>query len=178
MKTRAKIAHGHAIGEDDLNEVRNSTKNIALLRAEINEQFTFYVAKNYLQNIDLQKSTKGGFDFLATSTNYHMGIEVKNSVKGKLDNRTMNEIADKYSNYVTITKANLYLLLFFYQPSGRKSMDDFYLNFNKIIEEKLPEFKNRIQLFYITTAKDRSVKQQIENGLNKVLNEISAGLNS
>ncbi|MGF7082799.1 hypothetical protein ABIB50_005176 [Mucilaginibacter sp. UYCu711] len=52
-------------------------------------------------------------------------------------------------------------------------MDEFYIGFDKMVNETFPKYRNKIQLFYITTANEKSIRKQLEDGLAKVLNEIT-----
>jgi len=173
IDTRNKIAHGHAIGLADLDEVRSSTMNMGRLRAEINEAYAYYIIRKYLgDNIRIEKSTKGGFDFLATTNNYTMAFEVKSPQVAKMDSRMMSEIIDKYLNYLVVNKQKLYYVLFYFQPAGRKSMDDFFINFNKTLESNLPDYRTDLHLYYLTTANDKSIRKQIEDALIQILTTI------
>ena len=174
-ETRDKISTGQAIGANDLDEVRSSTRNMGRLRSEINEAYTYFVAKKFLLNYKVEKSTKGGFDFMAIGDYFQIAFEVKSSQNGKLDMGLVSEIIDKYSNYTVINKQPLQYVIFYFQPPGRKSMDDFYMNFNSTLAASFPDYQKYIHLFYLTTAYDQnSIREQIENGIGKVSNEINA----
>lgn len=168
--TRNKIAHGQAIGLSDLDQVRSSSMNIGRLRAEINDSYAYYVISTHLQDrFKIEKTTRGGFDFMATTDQYAIAFEVKSPQSGRLDSRTMKEIIDKFSNYLVINKQRLHYVLFYFQPAGRKSMDDFFLNFKKILADSPLENKKDLHLFYLTTSEGKSIRGQIEEALAALL---------
>lgn len=137
-----KLSHGIEIGVDEIDVIQNSAKNISMVRGEINDAFVLLVIKLHFHNWKVEKTTKGGFDILAESPKYHLAVEVKNPVRGGLDDRTINELIDKYSNYITINSHQLYFLVIYFQPPGRKSFDDFFVKFNERVKEQLPEYEN------------------------------------
>jgi len=89
-----------------------------------------------------------------------------------MDSRMMGELIDKYLNYLVVNKQKLYYVLFYFQPAGRKSMDDFFINFNKTLESNLPDHRSDLHLYYLTTANDKSIRKQIEDALIQVLKKI------
>jgi hypothetical protein len=170
---RNKIAHGQDIELSDLDQVRSSSMNIGRVRAEINDAYAYYAISRYLMDrFKIEKTTKGGFDFIATTGQYAIAFEVKSPV-GRLDSRTMSEIIAKFSNYLVINKQRLYYVLFYFQPAGRKSVDDFFLNFKKALADSPLENKEDLHLFYLTTSGGKSIREQIEAALAIVLTEIN-----
>ena len=157
------------------------------IRAEINEDFTFFVIKNYLQGADIEKSSKGGFDFIALTDHYLMAFEVKSAQKDKLSVGDVAEFIDKYSNFVVTTKFTfegsnfigtfsypLKYLIFFFQPPGRKSMDDFFINFKSIVKEKLPKYAKNFHLSYVSFTNTNSrIRKQIEDTVQVVLDQVN-----
>ncbi|WP_454802076.1 hypothetical protein [Mucilaginibacter phyllosphaerae] len=173
METRNKLAHGVPLGIDDADEIRNATRNISRLRAELNEIFTFHIIRLQLEHANIKRTMRGGFDFLAELPGYQIAFEVRSPVNGRLEQRAFNELADKYSNYVTINHHRLFYALFIFQPRGRKSLDSGNMQLEQNMRNSLPDIQSYITVQYITSANDRNIREQIEEVLNKVTQDAS-----
>lgn len=172
IETRNKVVHGKSIEKDDLNIIQNSRFDIGRLKAELIEEYTYYVSKKYLTEYEVQKENKGGFDFIANKESVSIVFEVKYLQYGLLDTRNINEIIDKFTNYLQTVSANSFYILFFYQPNGRKSYDSFYTKFFDIINEKLPKLSHRFMLYYISEYKGDTSSGRLKTYLDQVLSKI------
>ncbi|MBX2906471.1 MAG: ATP-binding protein [Taibaiella sp.] len=180
--TRNKIAHGEAIGFVDLDRVQSSSQNMSRIRSEINEAFAYYVIKNrlsvaselYHTEFDtIEKTTKGGFDVLASASTYNIAFEIKSALGMQVDSFSFDEVVAKFTNYRTISRKKLKFVLFFYMTPGRKTLDEFYYNFNDRLSYMRPELRDDITLFYLRNGNSQGVRSQIEIAIDSVFKNLS-----
>ena len=172
IDTRNKVVHGMSFEENDLVNIQNLRFDIGRLKAELIEDYTYYVSKNYLTGYKVSKDNKGGFDFIATNNNALIAFEVKYLTKGKLDSRIISEIIDKFTNYTQSISSNSHYVLFFYQPNGRKSFDNFYSKFNDILNNRFPEIKERFHLYYASSESGDASTGRLQVYLKQVIEKI------
>lgn len=174
INTRNKVVHGMKIETEDLNIIQNSRFDLGRLKAELIEDYTYYITKRHLDKYNVQKENKGGFDFIAKKENESIVFEVKYLQYGKPDPRNINEIIDKFTNYLQMFPVNSFYVLFFYQPNGRKSYDEFYSNFFDIIRNKLPDLSERFFLYYNSEYRGDANSARLETYLDQIQNKIIA----
>lgn len=172
IETRNKVVHGIKIDNDDLNTIQSFRFDIGRLKAELIEDYTFYVTKRHLKEYVVTKENKSGFDFIANSDTDSIVFEVKYLQFGRPDSRNINEIINKFTNHLQVFSNKTHYVLFFYQPNGRKSYDDFYTRFHDVIANKLPELKNRFHLYYTSEYRGDASSGRIETYLNQVISKI------
>ena len=171
--TRNKVAQGMSVEAVDLNIIQNSRFDIGRIKAELIEDYTYYVTKRHLENYKVTKENKGGFDFIAKGDKCSIAFEVKYLQYGRPDNRNVIEIVNKFTNYLQSFDANTNYVLFFYQPNGRKSYDEFYAKFFDMLNSKMPDLKERFHLFYTSEDRGDANSGRIEEYLDQVLSKIS-----
>ncbi|HEX8195607.1 MAG TPA: ATP-binding protein [Pyrinomonadaceae bacterium] len=172
IDVRNKLVHGKDIKDIDLEIMQKSEFEINRLKAELIEDYTFFVSKRFLQNYNVQKDEKSGFDFVANSDNHLIVFEVKYLQSGQPSSRNINEIFDKFSNYQQTTSLDSYYVLFFYQPNGRKSFDNFNKKFQDLVKKKHPELANKFFLFYTSEYRGDASSGRLETYLQQVLSKI------
>jgi len=176
IETRNKVVHGMSIENKDLDIIQSSRFDIGRLKAELIGDYTFFVTKKHLVNYSVHKENKGGFDFVANRESDSIVFEVKFLQYGKRDDRDVIEIINKFTNYVQLFDLKSNYVLFFYQPNGRKSYDEFYADFFKIIEDKVPNLKKHFHLFYTSEYRGDSSSGRLEVYLDKVTDKIEKEL--
>jgi Cdc6-like AAA superfamily ATPase len=170
VKTRNNVLHGQAMSAEDLNTIQKSIFTLSRLKSEVIEDITLYITQRYLQSFRVEKD-KAEYDFIASRNNDMILFEVKYMQAGLGDTRNVDEIINKYTNFIAGTgrSMNIYYVLFFFQPNRRKSFDDFYIKFNDIVGEDHPKLKNKLNLYYVSEASELGIKGSIEKYLKEVL---------
>ncbi len=173
IETRNKVAHGLSVDDKDLNTIQSFRFDIGRLKAELIEDYTFFVTKKYLREYEVKKENRSGFDFVASNEKNEIVFEVKYLQVGRPDNRNINEIINKFTNHLQMSNKSTHYVLFLYQPSGRKSYDEFYMRFHDVIANSLPELKNRFHLFYTSEYRGDATSGRLETYMNQVLRKIA-----
>ncbi len=173
IETRNKVVHGIAMDDKDLNTVQSFRFDIGRLKAELIEDYTFFVTRRYLKDFTVIKENRSGFDFVASNQENAIVFEVKYLQYGRPDSRNINEILNKFTNHLQAFASNAHYVLFFYQPNGRKSYDEFYSKFYDIVSYKLPELKSRFHLYYTSEYRGDASTGRIETYLDQVLKKLS-----
>jgi hypothetical protein len=173
IETRNKVVHGIAMDDKDLNTIQSFRFDIGRLKAELIEDYTFFVTRRYLKDFTVIKENRSGFDFVASNQENVIVFEVKYLQYGRPDSRNINEIINKFTNHLQAFASNAHYVLFFYQPNGRKSYDEFYSKFHDIIAYKFPELKNRFHLYYTSEYRGDASTGRIETYLDQVIKKLS-----
>lgn len=175
VEVRNKLAHGTSINKDDLDIVQSSRFDISRLKSELIEDYTFFVTKKYLKAFDIAKDASSGFDFVAKNKEkVYILFDVKYAHYGQKAARNVNDIIDKFMNYVKSSGRNSFYVLFYYQPNGRKSYDEFYSQFFDVLKNRFPEISERFFVFYTSEYRGDASTGRLETYLQQVLSRISA----
>jgi hypothetical protein len=174
IEVRNKVAHGSSIDNYDLDVVQSSRFDISRLKSELIEDYTFFVTKKFLKTFELTKDTSSSFDFVArNSDNIYILFDVKYAHYSQKAARNVNDIIDKYMNYLKSSGRKSYYVLFYYQPNGRKSYDEFYSQFFDVLKNRFPEISDRFFLFYTSEYRGDASTGRLETYLQQVLSKVS-----
>lgn len=173
INTRNKLAHGQKLEARELDVIAKSAFELSRLRAEINEDFAYYVSREVLQDYKFNDTNGGGFDFIGEAEDHLLAFDVKTSVTGKPDNFTMNEIMDKFSNLNLRSNKKPFYILFYFLPNKRKSLDEFYLLFNERLKAPGFTYKNQMHMLYITEGDPRGARKIIEDYLKSIIPNVN-----
>lgn len=148
ISVRNKIVHGHVIGEEAKLMGQKAQFNLNRLKAEILEEYAFHVAKNLLDGFEFTKPFRNVFDFSAVKDGQIILFDVKYRAKGRL---STNEIEDIITNFERFFKGTTYscrYVLFCFIPGDANDFK-LYNSFNKIVDEKFPKLKDKIDVVAI-----------------------------
>lgn len=172
IDVRNKLAHGTNVDNNDLDVIQSSRFDISRLKAELIEDYTFFVTKKFLKSFEFTKDTSNGFDFIGSSNKTYILFDVKYAHFSQKAARNVNDIIDKFTNYTKSSGRNSYYVLFYYQPNGRKSYDEFYSQFFDVLKNKFPEISDRFFVFYTSEYRGDASTGRLETYLQQVLSRI------
>jgi hypothetical protein len=175
LNIRTKLVHNLPLIPVELVFLKESFSIIRRLKAELIEDFTFFVCKNYLNDrkFDVSKEVREGFDFFATLNNITILFDVKYFEYSKPNSRSINEIINKYNNLSNSITNDCYYVLFFYLPNGRNDFEIFKNKFSDFVSNGETVLKNKYYLFFASSSDNEASSARLNSYLDIVLKEVN-----
>lgn len=178
VETRNRVLHGLPIGSDEQSTIANSQFDIARLKAELIQEYTFYVSAKFLTEYTVSRENKFGFDFIAQKDQINIVFEVKYIQNEQVDSRIIYDILDKFSNYSQISSVECHYVLFFYHPDGRRAFDTFHTKFFDIVNNKIPQLQFRFHLYYTSEYRGDASTGRLETYLSQIIEKVETEFQS
>jgi Cdc6-like AAA superfamily ATPase len=172
VETRNRVLHGLPIGNEEQSVIANSQFDMARLKAELIQEYTFYVSTKFLAQYTVSRENKFGFDFIAQKEQINIVFEVKYIQNEQVDSRMIYDILDKFTNYSQISSMGCHYVLFFYHPDGRKAFDSFHDKFFDIVNNKIPELQSRFHLYYTSEYRGDANTGRLETYLGQIIEKV------
>ncbi len=178
IDTRNKISNGLPIDNNEQDLISNSQFDVSRLKAELIQEYTFYVSAKFLSDYTVMRENKFGFDFIAQKNQVNVVFEVKYLQNQQVDSRTIYDILDKFTNYSQISEERCHYVLFFYQPNGRKAFDSFKDKFYDLVNNKIPELISRFHLYYASEYRGDASTGRLETYLSQIIEKVETDFQS
>lgn len=172
IEVRNNVSHGLPIGDKEQKIIANSQFEISRLKAELIQEYTFYVSSKFLTEYAVSRENRFGFDFIAQKNQVNIVFEVKYLQNEQVDSRTIFDILDKFTNYSQISDVRCHYVLFFYQSNGKKAFDSFSTKFFDIVKSKIPELHSRFHLYYASEYRGDASTGRLEAYLGQIIEKI------
>lgn len=165
---RNKVVHGQTSGDELSSEIRKATSTLSRLWSDVNEQYTFYLARKYFSHGTIGLTTEGGFDLLGEVLEARLAIEIKTFRSRKVDTRLFAEAMDKYYNFISVNQKRLIYGLFLFQ-SGTKNTGETLQYFREQLGRSTSQNIEDLHLVLIDLNAKEGLAQQIQEGLTQLL---------
>ena len=175
IELRNKIVHGHEINVDDLDLSQEFRFILGRFKAEIIEDYTFYVSKNYLKRYDynLILEKLSSFDFVAVPNDpsgTHILFEIKYGLSSP---HTIESIKRKILEfYKTEDIPKKHLVIFYYAKNMRGKYDQLKEKIDIFINQQFPKLKNNISIYYTSEYRSDASTGRLETFLEQIIDKI------
>ena len=164
IKARNQIVHGERIGNDAVKLADKFIFNLRRLKAEILDDYVFYIGKNTLLDYTLQRDNRGNFDFIAEISNKTIAVDIKYRKKALPNTSDIINTFRKFENFKKATSHNARYVLFFF-VAGESSYTKLQGTVRRILEKDFPTIKGIAEIVYISEDFGTPVKTIISEKL-------------
>ena len=178
IEVRNSVSHGLPIGKKQQDIIANSQFEISRLKAELIQEYTFYVSSKFLTEYTVSRENRFGFDFIAQKNQANIVFEVKYLQNEQVGSRTIYDILDKFTNYSQISEVRCHYVLFFYQSNGKKAFDSFSDKFFDIVNNKIPDLQSRFHLYFASEYRGDASTGRLEAYLGQVIKIVETDVQS
>jgi Cdc6-like AAA superfamily ATPase len=173
---RTKIVHGEGINQKEIKTVQNAAFTLNRLRAEIIDDFIFYIAVRYLSSFNVKRE-QNEFDFTARRGNTVILFDIKYEQKSQEKASIRTELMDKLKNYGFDKSLEMYYTRFVFRGNRRVLEDDIDTRAHKPASLEYKEVKDRLAFYYIHGEQQESIKAEVEDCLGITLAIMNIPLN-
>ena len=157
IKTRNLIVHGEKVGNEAIELANQSVFNLRRLKAEILEDYVFYISEKTLQNYSLNRDNRDNFDFTAEVNNYTIAVDIKYRKKDSPNTSDIINAFRNFENFTKVTSGNAKYILFFF-VAGESSYSKLHATVRRILNNDFPTLKGIAEIVYISENFDQPLK--------------------
>jgi Cdc6-like AAA superfamily ATPase len=173
---RNKIVHGEGISKQEIKAVQNATFTLNRLRAEVVDDFIFYITQRFLASFNLKRE-QNEFDFTARKDSTVILFDVKYEQTGRDTASTRSELMDKLKNIGFEQTPGMYYTRFIFRGNRRLLADDIDSRAHKPASFAYKEVKDRLAFYYLNGEQQQSIKEEVEECLRITLGIMNIPLN-
>jgi Cdc6-like AAA superfamily ATPase len=176
VSIRNKIVHGEGITQEEKKAVQNAAFTLNRLRAEVVDDFIFYITQRYLTAYNVKRE-QNEFDFTARRNGLVILFDVKYQQNDQDNERTQSELMDKLANAGFTQSNEMYFIRFVFRGNRRLPVDDLDSRSTTPVSNEYAEIKDRLAFFYLHGEQEGKLKEEIENCLGIALGRANLPLN-
>lgn len=176
VDVRNKIVHGEGITKQEIKAVQNAAFTLNRLRAEVVDDFIFYITQRYLASFNMKRE-QNEFDFTAKKDSTVILFDVKYEHAGRDTASTRSELMDKLKNIGFEQTPGMYYTRFIFRGNRRLLADDIDSRAHKPATFEYKEVKDRLAFYYLNGDQQQSIKEEVEECLRITLGIMNIPLN-
>lgn len=176
VDVRNKIVHGEGITKQEIKVVQNATFTLNRLRAEVVDDFIFYITQRFLTSFNLKRE-QNEFDFTAKKDSTVILFDVKYEHAGRDTASRRSELMDKLKNIGFKQTPRMYYTGFIFRGNRSLLLDDIDSRAHKPASFEYKEVKDRLAFYYLNGDQQQSIKQEVEECLRITLGIMNIPLN-
>ncbi|WP_257658747.1 RagB/SusD family nutrient uptake outer membrane protein [Parapedobacter lycopersici] len=158
IKARNQIVHGERVGNEAIKLVDESIFNLRRLKAEILEDYVFYIGKDTLPDYIIQRDNRGNFDFVAESNNKTIAVDVKYRKKASANTSDVINAFRNFENFKKITPHNTRYVLFYF-VAAESTYSKLQGTVRRLLDKDFSALKDSAEIVYISENPDESFKK-------------------